>query len=216
MSERIRQLEDALCDLQSQHSTEPHPLLCEDLLGVKHKDDEPYIPPDKSGTVSHPPEVILSAVETWNYRFSAECVAEVAERTLTAEIPSYATIMELDRKVREFPVPEFPTHVTSSVAGPVPTITTEDLSTSEFMGRFAMAYTREVRKSRSVSAPDKWSHIVTSYGSFALYTSKFLCTGHHRKPCQSTEESIYAVVPRLLSGRFDYTADDRRTVCTIS
>ena len=26
---------------------------------------------------------------------------------LTAEAPSYATIMELDRKVREFPVPPF-------------------------------------------------------------------------------------------------------------
>lgn len=26
-------------------------------------------------------------------------------RTLTAEAPSYATIMELDRKVREFPLP---------------------------------------------------------------------------------------------------------------
>jgi hypothetical protein len=127
MSERIRLLEDAL---QSQHSTEPHPLLCEGLLGVKNKDDEPYIPPDESGTLSHPPEVNLSAAETWNYRFAAECVAEVAARTLTAEISSYATIMELDRKVREFPIPEFATHVASSVAGPVPTITTEDRSTS--------------------------------------------------------------------------------------
>ena len=104
MSERIRQLEDALCDLQSQYSTESHPLLCEDLLGVKHKYDEPYIPPDESWTLSHPAEVNLSAVETWNYRFATECVAEVAARTLTAEIPSYATNMELDCKVREFPL----------------------------------------------------------------------------------------------------------------
>jgi hypothetical protein len=29
----------------------------------------------------------------------------VTARTLTAEAPSYATIMELDRKVREFPLP---------------------------------------------------------------------------------------------------------------
>ena len=27
-------------------------------------------------------------------------------RTLTAEAPSYSTIMELDKKVREFPLPE--------------------------------------------------------------------------------------------------------------
>lgn len=33
-------------------------------------------------------------------------MADVTARTLTAEAPSYATIMELDRKVREFPLPE--------------------------------------------------------------------------------------------------------------
>ncbi|KAJ7600992.1 fungal-specific transcription factor domain-containing protein [Mycena floridula] len=46
------------------------------------------------------------AFEIWQFRFAAECVAEVAARTLTAEAPTYATIMELDRKVREFPLPE--------------------------------------------------------------------------------------------------------------
>ena len=45
-------------------------------------------------------------VEIWQFRFASECVAEVASRTLTAEAPSYATIMDLDRKVREFPLPE--------------------------------------------------------------------------------------------------------------
>ncbi|TFK37314.1 fungal-specific transcription factor domain-containing protein [Crucibulum laeve] len=47
-----------------------------------------------------------SAFEIWQFRFAAECVADVTARTLTAEAPSYATIMELDRKVREFPLPE--------------------------------------------------------------------------------------------------------------
>jgi hypothetical protein len=51
-----------------------------------------------------------------------------------------------------------------------------------------MGYTREVRKSRSFSAPDKWSHIVVLRVSLALYALKFLCTGHHGKPCQSIEE----------------------------
>lgn len=45
-------------------------------------------------------------VSTWQCRFAAECVAEVTSRTLTAEAPTYATIMELDKKVREFPLPE--------------------------------------------------------------------------------------------------------------
>ncbi|KAJ6564638.1 fungal-specific transcription factor domain-containing protein [Mycena capillaripes] len=47
------------------------------------------------------------AFEMWQFRFAAECVADVTARTLTAEAPSYATIMELDRKVREFPLPLF-------------------------------------------------------------------------------------------------------------
>ncbi|KAF5316367.1 hypothetical protein D9619_006871 [Psilocybe cf. subviscida] len=47
-----------------------------------------------------------SAFEVWQCRFAAECVADVTARTLTAEAPSYATIMELDRKVREFPMPD--------------------------------------------------------------------------------------------------------------
>ncbi|KAF7313921.1 Zn(2)-C6 fungal-type domain-containing protein [Mycena chlorophos] len=45
------------------------------------------------------------AVEVWNFRFAAECVADVTARTLTADTPSYTTIMELDKKVREFPLP---------------------------------------------------------------------------------------------------------------
>jgi len=48
----------------------------------------------------------FNIVENWQFRFAAECVAEVTSRTLTAEAPSYATILELDRKVREFPLPD--------------------------------------------------------------------------------------------------------------
>ncbi|KAF5347063.1 hypothetical protein D9758_011653 [Tetrapyrgos nigripes] len=47
-----------------------------------------------------------AAFGVWQFRFAAECVAEVTARTLTAEAPTYATIMDLDRKVREFPLPE--------------------------------------------------------------------------------------------------------------
>ncbi|KAG7093648.1 hypothetical protein E1B28_007310 [Marasmius oreades] len=42
----------------------------------------------------------------WQFRFAAECVAEISARTLTAETPTYATIMELDKKVRGFPLPD--------------------------------------------------------------------------------------------------------------
>ncbi|KAF7377431.1 Zn(2)-C6 fungal-type domain-containing protein [Mycena sanguinolenta] len=52
-------------------------------------------------------KAIDGVYELWAFRFAAQCVAEVTARTLTAEAPSYATIMELDRKVREFPLPAF-------------------------------------------------------------------------------------------------------------
>ncbi|KAF9522363.1 fungal-specific transcription factor domain-containing protein [Crepidotus variabilis] len=47
-----------------------------------------------------------SAFEVWQCRFAAEIVAEVTARTLTTEAPSYATILELDQKVRNFPMPD--------------------------------------------------------------------------------------------------------------
>ncbi|KAK0440198.1 uncharacterized protein EV420DRAFT_1650587 [Desarmillaria tabescens] len=42
----------------------------------------------------------------FQFRFASECVSSVLSHTLTAEAPTYATILELDRKVREYPLPE--------------------------------------------------------------------------------------------------------------
>ncbi|KAG8221159.1 hypothetical protein J3R82DRAFT_2710 [Butyriboletus roseoflavus] len=97
-----------------------------------------------SGNSSEKEETDSDPFESWGYRFALECVAEVAARTLTAEIPSYATIMELDRKVREFLIPEHAANVATSVAAPVPTIASEDLEIAVSMGRFVMAHAREV------------------------------------------------------------------------
>jgi hypothetical protein len=41
----------------------------------------------------------------WKYRFCKNILAEILEATLTAEPPSYQTILDLDRKVREFRLP---------------------------------------------------------------------------------------------------------------
>lgn len=71
-----------------------------------------------------------------------ECVAEVASRTLTAEAPSYATIMDLDRKVREFPLPE---DALAVAASSVPLID-DKLPPSLVMTRCVLSHTREVGK----------------------------------------------------------------------
>jgi hypothetical protein len=66
---------------------------------------------------SYSPFRSFFTVEIWQCRFAAECVAEVTSRVLTAEAPSYATIMELDRKVREFPLPEGMVSSSDDLAG---------------------------------------------------------------------------------------------------
>lgn len=70
-----------------------------------------------SGSHLNSLSVPYSTVEIWQCRFAAECVAEVTSRILTAEVPSYATIMELDRKVREFPLPEGMVSSSDDLAG---------------------------------------------------------------------------------------------------
>ena len=60
MSGRIRHLEDALGSLQSQHSTEPHPLLRDDLLGANQNDEHASvtIAGDPAAGPSNPPEIL--------------------------------------------------------------------------------------------------------------------------------------------------------------
>jgi len=58
ISDRVRQLEDALASLQAKHSNEPHPLLRDDLLSANagHGDEDAGKAED-SGP-SHPPEIM--------------------------------------------------------------------------------------------------------------------------------------------------------------
>lgn len=41
----------------------------------------------------------------WKHRFSSECMAALHDQAFGAKTPSYATILQLDRKLRAFPVP---------------------------------------------------------------------------------------------------------------
>ncbi|KAH0836884.1 hypothetical protein J3R83DRAFT_8685 [Lanmaoa asiatica] len=148
---------------------------------------------EKGGTDSHD-----LSVELWGYRFAVECVAEVAARTLIAEIPSYATIMELDRKVREFPIPEPAAHVATSVAAPVPTIATEDMSLPESMGRFVMAHAREVILlyiHRSFFAQAIIENPVNPLKS--QYAPSFLATYRASSTILRTIGAQYTIHPRL-------------------
>ena len=45
------------------------------------------------------------SVDTWKHRFAAECMSVVHDQAFGAKAPSYQTIVQLDRKLRAFPVP---------------------------------------------------------------------------------------------------------------
>ena len=70
-----------------------------------------------------------------------QCVAEVASKTLTAEAPSYELIMELDRKVREFPIPPDAAAMQEDLETPPDS---EPPPLQESMIRFVLAHSREV------------------------------------------------------------------------
>lgn len=83
--------------------------------------------------------------KSWPFRFASDCVAGVAARTLTSEPPSYSTILELDRKVCNFPVSEAAKEFATAACGVVPAKPADkDIGLAESMGRLVMSNAREV------------------------------------------------------------------------
>lgn len=44
-------------------------------------------------------------VNVWKHRFASECMSLLHDQAFGAKTPSYATVLQLDRKLRAFPVP---------------------------------------------------------------------------------------------------------------
>ena len=44
-------------------------------------------------------------VHAWKHRFTSECMNLLHDQAFGAKMPTYATILQLDRKMRAFPVP---------------------------------------------------------------------------------------------------------------
>ncbi|KAH9951097.1 fungal-specific transcription factor domain-containing protein [Amylocystis lapponica] len=79
--------------------------------------------------------------QTWSTRFAFECVAEVAARTLGAETPTYATIIDLDRRVRNFPIPS---DVLAMLEDLQPATDSGPPPLAASMARFVISHSREV------------------------------------------------------------------------
>lgn len=95
----------------------------------------------KCRTIVHLSKCYLPVVESWGFRFARECVSEMTLRTLTAEAPSYATIMELDKKVREYPIPPEALALLQDSGN---SNEDEPPSLAATMQRFVLSHTREV------------------------------------------------------------------------
>ncbi|KAI0305952.1 hypothetical protein B0F90DRAFT_1623878 [Multifurca ochricompacta] len=53
----------------------------------------------------HDPSADFRLVNAWKHRFSSECIAAVHDQVFGARMPTYATILQLDRKLRAYQVP---------------------------------------------------------------------------------------------------------------
>ena len=51
-------------------------------------------------------KLILYLVSAWKHSFSSECIAAVHDQVFGAKTPTYATILQLDRKLRAYQVPQ--------------------------------------------------------------------------------------------------------------
>lgn len=69
------------------------------------------------------------------FRFACECVGEVGAKVLTATMPPFATILDLDAKIRDFNIPAFPDNIPLDHSKP-----------ATIMARYVLAHCRETSK----------------------------------------------------------------------
>ncbi|EIN12123.1 hypothetical protein PUNSTDRAFT_96824 [Punctularia strigosozonata HHB-11173 SS5] len=84
---------------------------------------------------------------SWSYRFAAECLSDVARRTLGVDAPSYDTILDLDRKIRDFPIPGKLSTPSTDGQYPQqhrPSPPKDGRSMPEDLQRFVLSHTKEV------------------------------------------------------------------------
>lgn len=110
--------------------------------------------------VNYTDELMLCfTVNTWMFSFVAECVSEVAAKTLTAVIPPYSVILALDAKIRDFSIPVFPEVIPLDPSQP-----------AMVMARYAMSHCRETSKCIQVNI---WKPFSLFGQSFFIFIEDF-------------------------------------------
>jgi len=129
------------------------------------------------------------AVHTWKYRFTSECMSIVHDQAFGAKTPSYATVLQLDRKLRAFPVPHnlqvpgFGNSVSASESR------RDQDNVSLMLQRHIVLAIREMSEYIPVTPelPTSQPHSAPEADAFyqirsSLPSPEFLCTGTHRSP----------------------------------
>lgn len=140
-------------------------------------------------------------VEVWQCRFAAECVADVTARTLTAEAPSYQTIMDLDRKVRDYPLPEGLSNAPKNDIGA--SFQRCVLEHIQETGTFLPLHLHPCY----IKLPYEpiCSHPLSlQYFSSYVHPSQLLRTGDHRPATQPSQERLRTILHRSLSCCIDH------------
>ena len=107
---------------------------------------------------------VWRSVAAWKARWAKECLSSVVMGTLTAETPKYASILELDRRIRDLSLPKF-------AQGPPP----KDATFSQAMTYFMPSYYLHTCKCPLSSFVLLVTAQVRSLPSVAVYPSVLLC-----------------------------------------
>lgn len=153
---------------------------------------------DKDGNVQpsceYPPTcrttlaVNIHAVAFWKATWGKECVSAVVEVTLTSRAPKYSLILELDRKIRDMPLPNYALEKPPKGA-----------SLSATMKHFMPLNYRELSTIlRSLLSCSALTHTSPSP---ALRAPLLLRAGAQRPPKGPAAESVRAVIPGGLPQR---------------
>ncbi|KAI6165523.1 hypothetical protein EDD17DRAFT_1447257, partial [Pisolithus thermaeus] len=131
--------------------------------------------------------------KTWAFRFASSCVADVAARVLASNSPSYSAILELHRKIRDFPVSETAKCFPAAASGAFPAKSADkDVGLMKSMSRFVMSNAREIR--------DYFAHAIIDNPINPLsgpYSQSFLAAYRASLPILRTVKVQYGLYPNL-------------------
>lgn len=94
--------------------------------------------------------IFIPTVHAWKHRFTSECMSVVHDQAFGAKTPTYATVLQLDRKLRAFPVP--PNLQVAGFGNSSPSESRHQESVSLILQRHIVLALREMSKSRSCIA----------------------------------------------------------------